>query len=774
MRQATRRTFMATALSPLAAACWLCCGGVATAQESGVQAPSDASPKDQCEITVIAAPLQFRQFDQVEITGVGIADPQSKLPQALQVICRRQVERSPATLPSELLQQLPALIPPHGTRPAGTVDVAAVHGHMAGTLVLINGQRLPKTGHADGLTGGDAVDLRFLPLSAIERVEVQTPGASSAMGSDGLAGIVNILTRKTRGLTLGTESLTPAQGTGYGQALNVSWGLGNLRSLGHSFQLHATLNQSTPGLVSPARQSLRVMPATTRSQWFMEGEWALNNHWTGFGHLLGSRETLPSQAVLGSNGAVSPSVMGSTAWPLTHSEQGHMNQWRVGLKGPWQQWDVVASASSGQARQQLHTQAEASDLTTPDTNWQARLERLQALPALAEQRYDNRLQTVSIQALRELDSPPQGPRTLGLGWQWQQEAVNTFTQTPDATPWQGQRQHWAVHGELKTPVADHHEISASLRYNHHSDEVSAQTGQLAWKWRPATDFLMRASLGTGFRVPGLDQRSPHVSRSWLIWDPDLQTELRVQRRGQANLQAEQSTHLNWGFRLEPHPRWTLGADMWQLDVRQSIGYPGPVALRAMGQLLNDAQGPYLDAVATNLGRRRQQGIDYDSEWRLPTDAGLWRLSIKGVLYLKSNLRETATGRTVSDLAEVSPATETVTPRHKMMLGASIERYQWVFMGQMRYRSTYREPLVWPWVAQAADASVMRQVPANWRLDLGTQWALSRQLSVSAWLLDATDTGRDLALATTSPLQGNDMLRLEDLGRSIKLKAEYKF
>lgn len=57
------------------------------------------------------------------------------------------------------------------------------------TLVLLDGQRL-----VSGLEG--AVDLTAIPLALVQRVEVLRDGASAIYGSDAIAGVVNIVTRR--------------------------------------------------------------------------------------------------------------------------------------------------------------------------------------------------------------------------------------------------------------------------------------------------------------------------------------------------------------------------------------------------------------------------------------------------------------------------------------------------------------------------------------------------------------------------------------------------
>ncbi|WP_179958154.1 TonB-dependent receptor domain-containing protein [Chitinimonas arctica] len=59
------------------------------------------------------------------------------------------------------------------------------------TLVLINGRRVP-----GGLSTDTAVDFNAIPTANIERIEVITGGASAVYGSDAVAGVINIITKK--------------------------------------------------------------------------------------------------------------------------------------------------------------------------------------------------------------------------------------------------------------------------------------------------------------------------------------------------------------------------------------------------------------------------------------------------------------------------------------------------------------------------------------------------------------------------------------------------
>jgi iron complex outermembrane receptor protein len=172
---------------------------------------------------------------RVEVTGSAIkrVDAEGALP--VQIIRREEIERSGATSVTDLIQRLPAM-------QGATTEAASVGGGGGGfsgasvhnigetrTLVLLNGRRLAQFG-GQSLTGfGAAIDLNTLPLSAIERIEVLTDGASALYGSDAIAGVVNFITR--RNSQSGEVSIGASDPRGNGaeeQRLSLSKGFGDL------------------------------------------------------------------------------------------------------------------------------------------------------------------------------------------------------------------------------------------------------------------------------------------------------------------------------------------------------------------------------------------------------------------------------------------------------------------------------------------------------------------------------------------------------------------
>jgi iron complex outermembrane receptor protein len=70
------------------------------------------------------------------------------------------------------------------------------------TLVLVNGHRRHYTGnlHVDGgnfASGGSSPDISLIPEVAIDHVEVLLDGAAAQYGTDAIAGVVNIITKKS-------------------------------------------------------------------------------------------------------------------------------------------------------------------------------------------------------------------------------------------------------------------------------------------------------------------------------------------------------------------------------------------------------------------------------------------------------------------------------------------------------------------------------------------------------------------------------------------------
>ena len=93
------------------------------------------------------------------------------------------------------------------------------------TLVLINGRRA-----ANYAANGGTVNLNFIPVAAIERVEVLKDGASAIYGADAMAGVINFILRKDfRGAQVTVYGAEAEHGGGSRWQASATAGVGDLR-----------------------------------------------------------------------------------------------------------------------------------------------------------------------------------------------------------------------------------------------------------------------------------------------------------------------------------------------------------------------------------------------------------------------------------------------------------------------------------------------------------------------------------------------------------------
>jgi iron complex outermembrane receptor protein len=110
---------------------------------------------------------------------------------------------------------------------AGSAEIDLRYLGSRRTLVLVDGLRFVNAASASGVP--PSVDLNSIPESMIERVEVLQDGASAIYGSDAIAGVVNIITKRNqRGFAASAQlGKYLDQGDGFTQNYQLSWGNGD-------------------------------------------------------------------------------------------------------------------------------------------------------------------------------------------------------------------------------------------------------------------------------------------------------------------------------------------------------------------------------------------------------------------------------------------------------------------------------------------------------------------------------------------------------------------
>jgi len=136
-------------------------------------------------------------LDRIEITGSRIRQASVESAQPVVALNRAEIEKKGYVNVADILQDVTAAGSPSMSR-ASSLESGRDFGGMyvslrnlgpERSLVLIDGRRM-------GVSAGGYSDLASIPSSIVERVEVLTDGASALYGSDAIAGVVNIITRK--------------------------------------------------------------------------------------------------------------------------------------------------------------------------------------------------------------------------------------------------------------------------------------------------------------------------------------------------------------------------------------------------------------------------------------------------------------------------------------------------------------------------------------------------------------------------------------------------
>lgn len=145
-----------------------------------------------------------QQIEKIEVTGSRLKGVDMEGANPLQVFSRDDLTRRGYDSISSFLRDLPQASA--GTfneiggtsgnegAPAGSAGVSLRGLGSSSTLVLVNGRRVAVDSFSNG--ADTFVNVNAIPMSAIERVEVLTDGASSVYGSDAIAGVINFILRK--------------------------------------------------------------------------------------------------------------------------------------------------------------------------------------------------------------------------------------------------------------------------------------------------------------------------------------------------------------------------------------------------------------------------------------------------------------------------------------------------------------------------------------------------------------------------------------------------
>ena len=209
---------------------------------------------------------------------------------------------------------------------------------------------------------------------------------------------------------------------------------------------------------------------------------------------------------------------------------------------------------------------------------------------------------------------------------------------------QGERDRWAVFGEVLVPLLDTLELSVAARLDDYSDFGDAFSPTVALRYQPFDELLLRASWGQGFRAPALTElnssraESNNDATDFLFCEQnDIPASECPTRQvtnfsgGNPNLEAEESESFNFGILWEPIENFSIGGDIYSIEIEdaiQQIGIADLLRLEREGSplppgtaIVRRANGniDFIERGFANVAEIKVEGWDLRSNYTLNTD-----------------------------------------------------------------------------------------------------------------------------------------------------------
>jgi outer membrane receptor for ferrienterochelin and colicins len=431
------------------------------------------------------------------------------------------------------------------------------------TLVLIDGRRVNVAGsaiaHAD-------FDLNWVPLEAIDRIEVVRGPMSSLYGSDALGGVVNVITRPATDRWLQSYSmrggLTEHAGAG-SQYQSGAYLAGPLipDRLGLTLTGQAQGRAELPDAADP-----RVTALENRNA--VAGGIGLN--WTpdtaqriDFNYSIGIEDRWRN-------------LLSSGATPFVYRSEDEIQRQQVALthRGEWSWGETQLRAYRSQLERR--NKVTQGTRTGPQT--------------LTDDVLDGRV-TV----------PVWGWHRLSLGGDVRQEQLEDPTV---ARSGEDRVTQAATFLQDEIALTDSLSLVLGSRFDHHEEFGwhTSPRGYLVWHATEALTF--RGGVGTGFRAPTLKQLSPEYEavggggRFTIVGNPELQPET--------------NTSYEFGVAYDPGP-WEVRATLFQNDLDELVQTVCISACSIRGRERRTYQ---------NVDRARIRGIELGAGVDLPQDLRL--------------------------------------------------------------------------------------------------------------------------------------------------------
>ena len=264
------------------------------------------------------------------------------------------------------------------------------------------------------------------------------------------------------------------------------------------------------------------------------------------------------------------------------------------------------------------------------------------------------LKFIDTKLSTEFGQLPGGPVGIALGGEFRSESLNdrpaAIAQAggilgQGITKTNGDRNSFAVFAEAGLPILKSLEAQLAVRSDHYSDYGSSTVPKIGLKWKPTSEFVLRANWGQGFRAPTLPEISPSVATFFTqVNDPvTAASGINISGifAGNPKLKAETSKSTTIGAVFEPTKDVNFSVNWYDIEWKDQISYYGFQALVNGNGIINGIQrgvvtrDPATNAIVTvatnftNLSKVQTRGVDFDAVFRTNTLYGKLAFDLGG-------------------------------------------------------------------------------------------------------------------------------------------------
>jgi iron complex outermembrane receptor protein len=573
-------------------------------------------------------------LEEVIVTGTrqsGLEAAESPAP--IQIVSSEQLIESGKP---DVMSALANLVPSFSMQGYGAdLENQTIQARLEGlspnhVLILVNGKRRHTTANLavdqSAFEGGAGADLSFIPLAAIDHIEVLTEGAAAQYGTDAIAGVINIILKKNSSGG-SADALYGGNFDGGGETSDVSGnaGFGPLDDSSSFFNVtgeiknhaHTDRGDIDPRVVNPANINpadgatypLTNMPLASgypylnQIQGDAESHLRLASFNSGF--------TLPGDVEFYSFGTygykeansyenyrtptyatyTNPTTkQTSYLYPYGYSPQEELieedYQLTAGVKGVIAQWNWDLASEFGEDHDEIYVIDGANNSLYAATG---------ASPSsFHDGNFITTQWTNTLDLNRDFDVGMAGPLNVAFGGEFRHETYQIVAGDQASYTYSGAssfegyspgnatdhgRENEAVYIDLAGKPIEGLRVDAAGRYEHYSDFGNATVGKLTARYDFDPQFAVRGTVSTGFRAPTLAEEyytgvnvGPTTAFGQLAPNGPGAGLLGLG----AGLKPEKSDNYSFGIVFRPLPSFTSTLDIYDIEVRDRIVGTGNV------------------------------------------------------------------------------------------------------------------------------------------------------------------------------------------------------